>query len=52
MFCFVYKSEEDVVDLFPDERSQPQKLAVDAMQNRLQEVALSGVFAIKKLQEL
>lgn len=44
--------EEDVVNLLPDERSQPQELPINPMQDCLQEVALSGIFTIKKLQEL
>lgn len=52
MLCFIYKPEEDVVDLLPDEGSEAEELAVDAVQDCLQEVTLSGVFTIKKLQEL
>ena len=43
---------EDVVDLPTDISPEPQKLAVDAMQNGLEKIPLSGVFAIKQVQEL
>lgn len=44
--------EEYVVDLFPDEGSQAEELAVDAMQHGLEEVALARVFAVEQLQQL
>lgn len=43
---------EDVVDLAADVGTQAQELAVDAVQNGLQEVSLSRVFAVEQLQEL
>jgi hypothetical protein len=44
--------EENVVNLLSDERSQAKELAVNPMQDGLQEVALPWIFTIKKLQEL
>lgn len=38
---------EDVVDLPTNISPEPQKLAIDAMQNGLEKVPLSRVFAIK-----
>lgn len=38
---------EDVVDLPTNISPEPQKLAIDAMQNGLEEIPLSRVFAIK-----
>lgn len=47
-----YSPQENVVDLFPDEGSQPQELSINAMQDGLQEVPLPWVLAVKQLQEL
>lgn len=52
MFRFIYKPEENVVKLFSDECSQAKELAINPMQDGLQEVALLWIFTIKKLQEL
>ena len=52
MFRFIYKPEENVVNLLSDERSQAKELAINPMQDGLQEVALPWIFTIKKLQEL
>ena len=48
----VDKVVEDVVDLFPDEGSEPQELAVDSVQRRLEEVPLPGVLGVKQTQEV
>lgn len=44
--------EENVVDLLSDEGSQSEELPINPMQDGLEEVTLSGVFTVKKLQEL
>lgn len=44
--------KKDVVDLFADEGSEPEELAVDSMEDSLQAVPLSRVLAIKQLQQL
>lgn len=44
--------EEDVVGLLSDERPHSQELPVNPVQDGLQEVTLSWVFTVKKLQEL
>lgn len=46
------KPEEDVVDLFPDVRSEAEQFAIDTMQYGLQIFPLSGVLTIKQLQQL
>lgn len=43
---------EDVVDLPTDISPEPQKLAVDAMQDGLEEVPLSRILTVKQVQEL
>lgn len=43
---------EYIVDLPANVGSQPEELSVDAMQDGFQEVSLSGVFTVKKLQKL
>lgn len=43
---------EDVVDLPTDISPEPQKLAIDAMQDGLEEVPLSRVLTVKQVQEL
>ena len=43
---------EHVVDALPDEGAQRQELAVQTMQHRLQEIALTRVLAIKQVQQL
>lgn len=43
---------EDVVDLPTDISPEPQKLAIDAMQNSLEEVPLSRILTVKQVQEL
>eukprot|EP00050_Salpingoeca_kvevrii_P003372 m.223265 g.223265 ORF g.223265 m.223265 type:complete len:608 (-) comp10822_c3_seq1:2384-4207(-) len=48
----VDKLEEDVVDGAADKRAQRQKLAVNAVQRRLEKVTLAGIFTAKKLEEL
>ena len=42
-----YSLQEEVVDLLPDERPQPQELAVDSVQHGLEEVTLAGVLNLK-----
>ena len=49
MLRLVDEPEEEVVDLFPDEGSPAQELAVDSVQDRLEEVPLSGVLAVEQL---
>lgn len=44
--------EEDVVGLLSDERPHSQELPVNPVQDGLQEVTLSWVFTVEKLQEL
>lgn len=48
----IHSPQEDVVDLLPDESPQPEELPVDPMQDRLQEVPLPVVLAVKQFQEL
>ena len=48
----MYIPEEDMVDVFSDVRAQPQKLAVDAMEDGFEEVSLSWVFCVEELQQL
>ena len=43
--------QEDVINLSPDVRSEPQELPVDPVQDGLQEVPLPGVLAVKQLQD-
>ena len=43
-----YSLQEKVVDLFPDERSQPEELAVDSVQHGLEEVPLARVLRVRK----
>ena len=52
MFRLVNETEEDVVNLFPDERSETQEFAIDAMKTSLEKVALAWVLAIEQLQQL
>mmetsp|Transcript_36944 Transcript_36944/g.117572 ORF Transcript_36944/g.117572 Transcript_36944/m.117572 type:complete len:234 (-) Transcript_36944:494-1195(-) len=44
--------EERMLDALPDERAQRHELPIDAVQDRLQVVALTGVLRVKQLQEL
>lgn len=44
--------EEDVVDVSPDVRAKAQELAVDAVENCLEEVSLSPILRVKQLQQL
>lgn len=56
--CFAPEPEllaspvEDVVDLPTDISPEPQKLAIDAMQDGLEEVPLSRILTVKQVQEL
>lgn len=43
---------EDVVDLPTDVSPESQKLAIDAMQDGLEEVPLSRILTVKQVQEL
>ena len=43
-----YSLQEEVVDLLPDERPQPQELAVDSVQHGLEEVTLARVLNLKR----
>ena len=45
MFCG-NSLQEEVVDLLPDERPQPQELAVDSVQHGLEEVTLARVLKL------
>lgn len=47
MFSLINEPVEDVVDLPTNICPQPQKLAVDTMQNGLEKIPLSRVLAIK-----
>lgn len=38
---------KNVVNLFPDVCSQSKELSIDPMESRLQEIPLTGVFAVK-----
>lgn len=42
---------ENVIDLLSDVRPQSQKLSVDAMEHRLQEVALAGILGVEQIQK-
>lgn len=48
----VHELEEDVVDRAPDERAQVEEFAVDAVQRRLEKVALARVLAVEELEQL
>lgn len=48
----VDEPQEDVVDLLADKGAQPEELAVDAMQHRLEEVALARILRVEELQQL
>lgn len=43
---------EDVVDLPADVGAQTQELSVDPVEDRFQEVSLSGILTVKQLQQL
>ncbi len=40
-----------MVDLSPDVRSEPQELAIDPVQDGLQEIPLPGILTVKELQD-
>lgn len=42
---------ENVIDLLSDIRPQSQKLSVDAVKHRLQEVALAGILGVEQIQQ-
>ena len=44
--------QEKVVDLFPDEGSESEKLSVYPMEDSLEKVSLSGILTIEEFQEL
>ncbi len=44
--------EENIVDLFADEGSESEELAVDTVQHGLEEVSLARVLAVEQLQQL
>ncbi len=48
----VDEAEEDVVDLLADEGAQAQELAVDAVQDGLEEVALAGILTVEQIQDI
>ena len=43
---------EDVVDLFPDEGSETEELAVDSMQRRLEEISLPRILRVKEAKQV
>lgn len=43
---------EDVVDLAADVGAEAEELAVDPVEDCLQEVSFSGILAVKQLQQL
>lgn len=43
---------ENVINLFPDVRSETEELPIDAVESRLQKVPLSRIFTVEQLQEL
>ena len=43
---FLHSLQEEVVDLFPDERPQSEELAVDSVQHCLEEVPLARVLRV------
>ena len=49
---FVDELGEDIVDRAPDKGSEVQELAVNTMKSRLQEIALTRIFTVKKFQQL
>lgn len=49
---FIDERVKDVVDVLTSETAQIQKLAIDAMQNGLQEVPLSRIFRVKIFEQL
>jgi hypothetical protein len=51
-FGLVDELVEDVVDRPTDEGAEVEELAVDAVEGRLEEIALAGVFAVEELEEL
>ena len=46
------KLEEHIVDRTPDKSAQVQELAVDTVERRLEEIALSGVLRVKELEKI
>lgn len=40
---------KNVINVFPNVRSQAQELAVDTMKSRLQEVSFSGIFTVEQI---
>lgn len=49
MFGLVNESQEYIIDLFPYKSAQPQELAVDAVQHRLEEITLARVFWVEQI---
>ena len=43
---------EDVVDLFPDEGSETEELAVDSVQRRLEEISLPRILRVKEAKKI
>lgn len=43
----VYKLEKDIVDGSSDKGAEVEEFAIDAVQRRLEEVALARVFAVE-----
>lgn len=41
-----------MIDLSPDVRTEPQELAIDSVQDRLEEISLPGVLAVEQLQNV
>lgn len=51
MLCLIDEPVEDVVDLPTDISPEPQKLAIDTMQDGLEEVPLSRILTVEQVQE-
>ncbi len=47
-----FPPKEDVVDVFADEGAEAEELAVDAVEDGLEEVPLPRVLRVKQLQQL
>ena len=52
MYVHAHVPEEDVIHVFADVGAKSDELAVDAVQDGLQEVSLPRVLAVKQLQQL
>ena len=50
--CLVDEVVEDVVDLFPDEGSETEELAVNSVQRRLEEISLPRILRVKEAEKI